>query len=1464
MNPNDPRFRLQVLNSSSPSIRLATAPANQPKLTVSTQNTQQQPNIILPDGSQAPQGNDNSYVSPVVQAPQHTSFLDKVGEATKAIASPFVNVGEDVSNTIGNAEVKAGEALGFTPKTGTQTNQQQFGQINNDLGIQTQNDDLRHFAGNLLQVAPAVAAVAAAPFTGGGSLAADAALEGGAAAGGGLLEGAATDAALGGVAGAGQTLANDKQHNSLGDYIKNIGIGSALGGVGRVVGNGIGAVAKPIFNSLTGRTAADALPQALADTTDAGTVQSALNTTPEVSKFIAQETDPNVIKQVLNEVSGLHPKSALSSLEQKGAEDAVDDAATTAANKNDKSQSPISILDENNPLQSQLPAGWHPDGAADPVPVLQKAAQGSSQADFESYFNGLTGEDKAAATSALDGMTPDEFYAKAGGGSQVATHTTSEGLTSQVDPDIAKAGLVQGGISDAPINNLTLGADANASEAPDMAQVSKYINDIKNGKGINPLIANKDADGNLSIIQDGRHRLEALKAMGNKVAPVIEAGEKNGGTTMADLATATPEGAAEATNAAAPSTTAPGTAVQNVLDNLHNATRQYNVAASARTAEKGARSAQADAAFESAGGGQAGYAAKMAALKGEYSKSGYGIDINPDDMSSMLNDVQNNPNLAKWEKTNAQVALHKLSSDTPQGPTPSDISALRKAFGDNLADAAVDNTQAAKTGGQKVLDALGQVAGAPKSIMASGDVSAAGRQGAILSARHPILAGKAFGQQFKYMFSNDAFKNDMAEIASRPSYQSMVDSKLAVTGTEALDKNEEQYVSTLAEKIPGLGHVVAGSDRAFTGFLTNLRANVFDQVVNANKAVGNDLGQKDLDDLARVINTSSGRGDLGKYLEQHSQTLSTALFSPRLWKSRLDVLNPVYYAKLAPVARKEALQDAGAFATAAGAVLGLMSKVPGVTVSTDPKNADFLKIKYQNTRYDILGGLQQNLVFAAREASGETTNSQTGVSEKLGSTYGGDTRLSVLGNLVQNKENPLFSAASQILQGKDRGGNPVNPLTTVGQLAVPLPLSGIYQIAQDRGSVGNVKNDLEATALDAPDEVGFSDQTYGATPTKNQGQPTANGTPTFKGTATPNMVTDYNGKVLMNPTTGAPYTVKFPAGANATAKAAILESARETDTKSQYTAGLPEQTQALMKLSDSQLAGYVKSGQITQQQYDNVKNVQKTAESVSQNNQYTVPAGAKSTEAQTFYSHYNSMDAKDQAVYLNQKPDANSTAIATSLNAQRQPGLNAFTPSNKLAQLYSAYENDVNTHNGSDPTKQQYSALDLQNKSKAFNVAAAKLNYNSDVNDIYTEGGSVDLKSLMDDGKISKSDLNSAVALDNELYNAGLTSSLKFSKSFRTANGFGTPASNGTSSSSGSDSTGGEAFSQQLTGLVPTLNSSPAGKLAKFSPAGKALPAPVKFKVPAGAMPGSPSAPVRIASFNEPRTAAALGKALVE
>lgn len=375
-----------------------------------------------------------------------------------------------------------------------------------------------------------------------------------------------------------------------------------------------------------------------------------------------------------------------------------------------------------------------------------------------------------------------------------------------------------------------------------------------------------------------------------------------------------------------------------------------------------------------------------------------------------------------------------------------------------------------------------EIFAAPRSVLASADVSGLGRQGSVLGTRFPKEWGEAWKDSGKALVSQEYFDKRVAELNTKtdlpPEYLQLREkSGLAIAGgPDAL--HEEAFASTLPEKVPVLGKVVEGSDRAYTLGLSSLRDQVFESIYKKYEDIKpmSTWTDEEVKSLGRFINTASGRGDLGKYLENHGKSLQEALFSPKLWKSRLDLINPIYYYQLKGPARAYAAQAGVTFAGTAASIMAL-AVAAGADVETDPRSSDFLKIKVGDTRFDIMGGLQQNIVFVHRElpgsiggqktyvGSGEKKSSQTGKVTDLNSgKFGAPTRLSVMSDLFQSKENPTISQITTQVKGQDKSGNVLTPKTrleNLGSLAVPLSIGDTYNnITHSESPAGGVAKSI--------------------------------------------------------------------------------------------------------------------------------------------------------------------------------------------------------------------------------------------------------------------------------------------------------------------------------------------------------------------------------------------------------------------
>lgn len=661
--------------------------------------------------------------------------------------------------------------------------------------------------------------------------------------------------------------------------------------------------------------------------------------------------------------------------------------------------------------------------------------------------------------------------------------------TPQESADLAedvRRGNISSQVDTAPIDSLRLGAGT-VSDPLSEKRVAKYIGDIKTGRTLDPIIIDKDG-----FVQDGAHRLEAMKRTGVREVPVVETISKEPikpGEGIVDATLGTPP---------QPVKTTPADQFISALKGQPAGPGQAPVKGAKALAEEqkslySAERAQRVAAGREAARGKTGEAAlraRLGAQKGELTKvDGKALvenvqsKIDENTYQGVIDQVLNSKELSDLDQMNVANGLRKFYREGKmlQPAQLEKLDRVAPGLGDAINE--VTKTTKAKT---KWTDWLGL----PKALKASGDVGGMFRQG--------IVPGARFRQAWQ-----GGFEASVKSFGSQKAYDKYLKRLNEVTtdlGTDLTDlakradldiisiKNfkEEAFPSKLAEKIPG----IKNSDRSFQMGLSVQRMGIFGHIINDLEKAGklNDISEKALKDIGKWINTATGRGDL-KALGNKAPAIQEALFSAKLWKSRLDLLNPKFYKDLDPIARKYALESAASFAALAGSILGLAA-LAGANVETDARSSDFLKLKIGDSRYDILGGLQQNLVFAHRQLTGEKKSSTTGKVTKFGrslsdvvlgrsdeeagvedSPYAGN-RLTILSDLVRGKESPAIAFGQKLLEGKDAAGQPINPLTEFGKLGVPIGLESLYDTTRKKGFA-------EGTLRTLPEFLGISGQTYG-------------------------------------------------------------------------------------------------------------------------------------------------------------------------------------------------------------------------------------------------------------------------------------------------------------------------------------------------------------------------------------------------
>jgi hypothetical protein len=372
----------------------------------------------------------------------------------------------------------------------------------------------------------------------------------------------------------------------------------------------------------------------------------------------------------------------------------------------------------------------------------------------------------------------------------------------------------------------------------------------------------------------------------------------------------------------------------------------------------------------------------------------------------------------------------------------------------------------------KLMEALN----APRTLMASMDFSAPLRQGVGLIHKKEFWS--SLDDMFKAWGSEGAYNAIMEDITKEPMFKKNIDAKgnikpsmaeeagLKFTDLNSMSAREEAFKSSWAEKVPG----VRRSNRAYTAFLNKLRADTFKSLIEDSKVIGQDgkVNKPLANAFAEFVNTSTGRGSLGK-LEPASNILATALFSPRLIASRIQMLNPQYYWALPAPARKEALKSLFAIA-GLGATVTTLGKMAGGKVETDPSSSDFGKIQLGQTRLDPYAGFQQYIVAAERlmpaldklgiKFGGRFKSTNTQRKYSLSNPgYGQSEPADVAERFAVGKANPVLGFAWQLmmrnqreLSGEKMNFKTMNPMeNSLAQRFIPLLMQDMYDLINEEG-----------------------------------------------------------------------------------------------------------------------------------------------------------------------------------------------------------------------------------------------------------------------------------------------------------------------------------------------------------------------------------------------------------------------------
>lgn len=448
--------------------------------------------------------------------------------------------------------------------------------------------------------------------------------------------------------------------------------------------------------------------------------------------------------------------------------------------------------------------------------------------------------------------------------------------------------------------------------------------------------------------------------------------------------------------------------------------------------------------------GKKSYENSLAALKGELPKADFQSvenQFSQPEIDELFDMITKTDTLSEYGKLSAYKGLADVMSG--RVPQPKSLEHLRETFSDDF----VKTVMSKRSLLAKSLGGFGEVWNLPKSLMSSVDLSAPLRQGIGLIHRKEFWS--SFVDMFKYAAKSKNFDNLSREIKTHPNYALAEESGLSLTTTGDRLSAEDVFQSHLGEKIPVLGAVVRGSERAYVGFLNKLRFDTFNSMVNQAKTAGIDL-HSDINAAKAVsnyVNIMTGRGHLGG-AEKASKLLNGIFFSPRMISSRLDILTAPargiagrgFIAEIPPALRKEAAKSYAGIVAAWVTTLSLAS-MAGAKVSMNPFSSDFGKAVDKNIHLDPGAGFGQFVVAGAKALFRKSLPS--GKTKTTDLVAKGNTPLDSDIKFLINKMHPSLTFFIDQQRGKDSVGVPFEFHKALIQRLTPMGLPDIVEALKE-------------------------------------------------------------------------------------------------------------------------------------------------------------------------------------------------------------------------------------------------------------------------------------------------------------------------------------------------------------------------------------------------------------------------------
>lgn len=366
---------------------------------------------------------------------------------------------------------------------------------------------------------------------------------------------------------------------------------------------------------------------------------------------------------------------------------------------------------------------------------------------------------------------------------------------------------------------------------------------------------------------------------------------------------------------------------------------------------------------------------------------------------------------------------------------------------------------------KRVIDGLANLS---ISTVATFDNSFIGRQGLKVLFTNPKVwfngAKNSFLDIAKTFGGQETLDALQADVLSRENAMNGNYEKAKI-----LDLREEQFPTSLPERIPYVGRAFTASEAAFKGSALRMRTDLFDLILDKAKDQGVDITSKyELESIGKIVNSLTAKGAFNN--RGFESALKAVLWAPKMLKANLDVLTAHTGQDISRFAAKEAWQNLFKITATTALILAIAKAQDEDSVELDPRSADFGKIRLGSTRIDITGGMSSIIVLASRMISGQYKSTTSGELTEYGAGFGEQSRFDALIDFAVNKVTPPIRVAINLLKGETFDGKEPTLAGELYSAYTPIAIQNVMDYIENP----NEERGIGVLA----DFVGLSSNTY--------------------------------------------------------------------------------------------------------------------------------------------------------------------------------------------------------------------------------------------------------------------------------------------------------------------------------------------------------------------------------------------------